>query len=141
MTCPAAHGGGLVHYACGHADELVLGPLCQQSQLLERERQTEQVVQGERDRALDGSRGRKSGADRHVAVDPELHATEDTTRLAKCPDDAENVGRPAVSPWRERTEAGLDDAGPAPFWPLSGGDQHKVVIAPGGRRPSGIGEG
>ncbi len=74
VTRSAPQRSGLVHDACGDTDVLVLSPSGDERQFLSGKRKPVQVVQRQRDRALQGCRRRKAGPDRNVTVDEELDA-------------------------------------------------------------------
>ena len=65
---------GLVHDAGGDTERTVLSPSGDERQFLSGKRKPVQVVQRQRDRALQGCRRRKAGPDRNVTVDEELDA-------------------------------------------------------------------
>src|SRR4051812_38895632 len=59
-------GGVLVHDAARYSDEIVLGLLAQEGEILLRVSEPEKRVERERRRGFDGRAGREPGAERHV---------------------------------------------------------------------------
>ena len=81
----AAQRRQLVHHPGAGADEVVLGGQREPRQLVRAQTGADQRVDRQRDRALQGVRGRQAAAQRHPAVDQHVQAGHGVAGLAGAP--------------------------------------------------------